>query len=491
MKKDTIIKKHENNEKFSGIFERIGIILTERKKESKKTYFKKISPKSVYLILMLATIIMNMFYNSFIFNESNKTLQNILLYVPLIIVAGSILFLFKSKNSLSGFFYAVPLIMVGFTFNYFLENSFFSYIGNIFLGIGYGIVLAQSIIFFLFSFNTSERLLSILILLFLIFSFSYLYAFEIEDIIRYYIIPMIIYLATFVSVFFIDKADYLAFDEKGDDLDKTSLITLLSYIGLVIINIGVILSVQIQIHKNIDIQKTFYSMSFYLGFLVSLIVLLLIFMYSKKATITSIIFFTVGLVCSYQLAILSRLFIDIEFFRQVSDAGFGFCLSIGVVSFMMMLGKIFEDHSSRKLVSYVTLFIIFDCIGAFFVCRGFIRANLDILFTFMFFMTVIQSATIIAVIFLGYFEPKNTINKVTFIEENIKKFKVINPEEVLTIKEKAVFNLLLAGLTLRQISGELGMKYDTVNFHYKNIYKKLEVNSKIELYMRYNDKSGE
>ena len=32
------------------------------------------------------------------------------------------------------------------------------------------------------------------------------------------------------------------------------------------------------------------------------------------------------------------------------------------------------------------------------------------------------------------------------------------------------------------------MKYDAVNFHYKNIYKKLEVNSKIELILRYGQK---
>ena len=44
------------------------------------------------------------------------------------------------------------------------------------------------------------------------------------------------------------------------------------------------------------------------------------------------------------------------------------------------------------------------------------------------------------------------------------------------------------GLTLRQIAGELKMKYDAVNFHYKNIYKKLEVNSKIELILRYGQK---
>ena len=51
-----------------------------------------------------------------------------------------------------------------------------------------------------------------------------------------------------------------------------------------------------------------------------------------------------------------------------------------------------------------------------------------------------------------------------------------------------LFEQLLLGNTLRQIAGELRMKYDTVNFHYKNIYRKLEVNSRIELIVRYGKK---
>ena len=73
-------------------------------------------------------------------------------------------------------------------------------------------------------------------------------------------------------------------------------------------------------------------------------------------------------------------------------------------------------------------------------------------------------------------------------EQNLNKQKILNPEDVLTKKEKVIFDLLLEGLTLRQIAGELSMKYDTVNFHYKNIYRKLEVNSKIELFLRYGNK---
>ena len=63
-----------------------------------------------------------------------------------------------------------------------------------------------------------------------------------------------------------------------------------------------------------------------------------------------------------------------------------------------------------------------------------------------------------------------------------------NPYELLTNKEIIVFEQLLLGNTLRQIAGELHMKYDTVNFHYKNIYRKLDVNSRIELIVRYGKK---
>lgn len=56
---------------------------------------------------------------------------------------------------------------------------------------------------------------------------------------------------------------------------------------------------------------------------------------------------------------------------------------------------------------------------------------------------------------------------------------------LLTSRESEVFKFLLAGNTLRQIAGELKIGYTTVNFHYKNIYKKLRVNSRIELIKKY------
>lgn len=57
----------------------------------------------------------------------------------------------------------------------------------------------------------------------------------------------------------------------------------------------------------------------------------------------------------------------------------------------------------------------------------------------------------------------------------------------LTPREMDVFRLLLEGYTLQETANQLGVKYSTVNTHMTAIYKKLGVNSRAELIIRYRD----
>ena len=50
----------------------------------------------------------------------------------------------------------------------------------------------------------------------------------------------------------------------------------------------------------------------------------------------------------------------------------------------------------------------------------------------------------------------------------------------LTQSEKKVLELLVRGMSYKMIAGELNVSFPTVNFHLKNIYKKLHVNSSNE-----------
>lgn len=55
----------------------------------------------------------------------------------------------------------------------------------------------------------------------------------------------------------------------------------------------------------------------------------------------------------------------------------------------------------------------------------------------------------------------------------------------LTPREKEIAAFLLRGMTARQISGELGISFNTANFHIKNLYRKLGITGRMELFSRF------
>jgi DNA-binding CsgD family transcriptional regulator len=56
---------------------------------------------------------------------------------------------------------------------------------------------------------------------------------------------------------------------------------------------------------------------------------------------------------------------------------------------------------------------------------------------------------------------------------------------MLTAREADLYYLLLEGYTLKEAAKELSVKYSTANTHMTAIYKKLKVNSRAELIIKY------
>ncbi|MCL1914666.1 MAG: helix-turn-helix transcriptional regulator [Eubacteriaceae bacterium] len=101
-----------------------------------------------------------------------------------------------------------------------------------------------------------------------------------------------------------------------------------------------------------------------------------------------------------------------------------------------------------------------------------------------------------AIAFLFYLYAENNRLYVASLIEEYKRQDIEEIQETvstadmyeglgLTPREKEVCTLLLKSLTVRQVSAELGLAFATVNGYYRSLYRKLGINSKAELFMRF------
>ena len=62
----------------------------------------------------------------------------------------------------------------------------------------------------------------------------------------------------------------------------------------------------------------------------------------------------------------------------------------------------------------------------------------------------------------------------------IKVKQAVNPESNLTKREIEMLELIAKGMSYEQVADSTGISYGTVRKHLENIYKKLNVHSKLE-----------
>jgi len=70
---------------------------------------------------------------------------------------------------------------------------------------------------------------------------------------------------------------------------------------------------------------------------------------------------------------------------------------------------------------------------------------------------------------------------------SLSKVKIINTKDKLNLtdREQEMFTLLLSGASPKEIAYNLKISYHTVNFHIKNLYRKLGIRSRAELFAGY------
>ena len=154
--------KTQKDDKIVNVFTKIKGILSNRKKESSKTYYKGISFNSLLLILAIGTMAVSFYYQYInVFNNSDEVqvvdaYKSLYLYVPLLTMT-IVSFINISPKYIDIMKYIAPIsIIIGAFINYFSSyTSMLNYVAVAFLGFGFGTLFGFTINLFLYSFDLS------------------------------------------------------------------------------------------------------------------------------------------------------------------------------------------------------------------------------------------------------------------------------------------------------------------------------------------------
>jgi len=79
------------------------------------------------------------------------------------------------------------------------------------------------------------------------------------------------------------------------------------------------------------------------------------------------------------------------------------------------------------------------------------------------------------------------LRDMTGYSDSLSRVKIIDMKDKLNLtdREQEMFTLLLSGAFPKEIAYNLKISYHTVNFHIKNLYRKLGIQSRIELFSNF------
>ncbi len=181
------------------------------------------------------------------------------------------------------------------------------------------------------------------------------------------------------------------------------------------------------------------------------------------------------------------------------DIVFGFLLGVGTAMGMSnvyyILGVVSKKYNSMRYLR-LSILMIGICGGVSGVWIGNVigqanTAQLSIISSLVSLLAVIVVLICSPMIAKTFFDDNwardSTRNEITELAEVVSRVEQKDRFEGLRLspREKQVAIHLLRGMTMRQIAAELGIAESTVNGYCGTLYKKMQINSRIELFARF------
>ena len=360
---------------------------------------------------------------------------------------------------------------------------------------GAGLSTGFAIYMFFFFMNSTERFLNVIIVQ-LYFAVLISIFWENDDVDKF-LSDVVVYIAAafFVLCLFVTKPGIVPKrqtpKERGCDSDEHCCPIGKKGIG-VLVYIFIIFTIVDSINKYIVYKDTLVDYSVYgYGALISIIIAVLIRLIFGKSVLYMWKVFLIGSLLSMAL-----LAIDGVMNLSVGSLMFGIAHSLGYISIYFLIG------GSAQMTGCLRMFRWF-CFVLFFLSflldpaieNIFVRINEKNNMVALILMVIIVCLTfsMYSLLYRRIFET-DWIKKLSFIRRKPSKAQIqemIDESDKaeglgLTPRERQIFILMLTEMSVKEIMIELEISKGTFNFHTANLYRKLEIQSRTELLVKFN-----
>lgn len=327
--------------------------------------------------------------------------------------------------------------------------------------------------------NNTEKFFTIIFGNFLLMILSILNYYNIININNNYIFFIIMLISSLIFMIKFSIKDYKDEEEKYSiNTPKASKIL---YISLLINCIFLVFCRGVG-RAFVLLANDMYTFNleiyYYLGGLVGCIILIILYRNFEKCNILTwnIVF------GSFIFAAILYMYPATEFIKDMYAFILGIGILMGICSMYYTLGVISKKYWDFTYTRFNILIIdILGCglgtfLGNYIYGAGSNTFNMIILTISVIMMIILL--IISPILLITYFNDKwdEDSTKAIIDNYNIRKFSQYN----FTSKEMEVCNYMLQSLTVRQIAANMNISENTVKFHKKQIFKKLNINSKEE-----------
>lgn len=367
------------------------------------------------------------------------------------------------------------IMLLGFIPYIFLPIGTVRFVFGLIGYIGLGGVVTGARCGYAFASNNSERLFGIILMYFAVMFIRLIKALGFSGIVMTCILPLIILAALFICVFKFKEEDFEVNEGSSNEDAKGLYWALAFFIAY--------FAIDGYIGELTDSSLTNEYMFLIAGFAITGILLVAVICGLKISTWHLWNFFFICAIGMGAFAVLAPTIGSLNpeyFFAGMSYMGWPLCI--------YTLGCAQRRFASYKLLKKCTLIYVvlspFTTLSSDWVAN--FAPNLLPVFTLVFTVAIAVVMFMLSPISYNRLFSSLWISEIYqpdmgMIKEKVDHFDLFEGYE-LTPRQKEIAVLLLAAKTRRQIAAELGLSESTVKMHISELYKRLNINSKTELF---------